>query len=304
MSDTSTTDLAARNGTALAVPDEVTQKFPALDSEAREEMTELLAENFTDGETLSIRNLTILTVPSGKSAAMWSWDDNGTEQSAKEVEGIVCGWTNGRNYWEADDVTGEAPDCTSRDGKIGIGMYGVGSQENPSGACETCPMGQWTDGPVGADGKTKRIPAPCKPQQRLLVLMPGETFPTIVQVPRTSMGEFKKYRADLLKARKGVAQVATKLGLTKVTGKDKGVPDYCTITFTRGDDLGRAAKKAALEVGEAFLPILNAAPPITSPADTENVVPGEGGVSIDADPHSDPVTDGDVPDYSQEATPA
>jgi hypothetical protein len=125
-----------------------------------------------------------------------------------------------------------------------------------------------------------------------------------VQVPRTSMGEFKKYRADLLKARKGVAQVATKLGLTKVTGKDKGVPDYCTITFTRGDDLGRAAKKAALEVGEAFLPILNAAPPITSPADTENVVPGEGGVSIDADPHSDPVTDGDVPDYSQEATPA
>jgi len=289
--NTTGTEVATRDSAAIMVPPEVAEQFPALDDEAREEMAELLAENMAEGETLSIKNLTILTVPSGKSAAMWSWTDNGEEQSAKEIDGIICGWTNGRNYWESDDVTGEAPDCTSRDGKIGIGLFGVNSPDNPSGACETCPMGQWTDGPIGPDGKAKRIPAPCKPQQRLLVLRPGDTFPTIVQVPRTSMGDFKKYRADLLKARKGVAQVVTKLGLTKVAGKDKGVPDYCTISFTRGDDLGRPAKKAALSVGEAFLPILNQAPPITSAADTDNVVPGEGGVSI-----------GDKPpaDYSQE----
>lgn len=289
------TEVATRGGTDLAIPADVIGTFPALDADAREEMAELLAENMGEGETLSIKNLTILTVPSGKSAAMWSWTDNGEEQSAKEIEGIICGWTNGRNYWVSNEVTGEAPDCTSRDGKIGIGMFGKGSDENPTGECETCPMGRWSDGPIGPDGKAKRIPAPCKPQQRLLLLTPGETFPTIVQVPRTSMSDFKRYRADLLKARKGVAQVVTKLGLVKVPGKDKGVPDYCTITFTRGDDLGRSAKKAALEVGQAFLPILNAAPPITSPADTENVVPGEGGVSID---------DAPVDDYSREGVPA
>jgi hypothetical protein len=287
---TNGTDVATRSATTVALPSEVTDLFPALDAEAREEMTELLAENFTEGETLSIKNLTILTVPSGKSAAMWSWDDNGEEQSAKEVEGIVCGWTNGRNYWESDETTGEPPDCTSRDGKIGIGMYGVKSLDNPTGACEDCPMGQWTT--VG----DKRVPAPCKPQQRLLVLRPGETFPTVVQVPRTSMGDFKRYRADLLKNRKGLAQVVTRLGLVKVAGKDKGVPDYCTITFTRGDDLGRDAKRVALAVGQDFLPVLNAAPPITSPADTENVVPGEGGVGIGDAPVAD--------DAPKEAAPA
>lgn len=288
------TAVAKRDVSSIALPSTITDVFPSLDAAAVAEMKELLAENFDDGETLSIKNLTILTVPSGKSAAMWSWEDNGQEDTAKEIEGIICGWTNGRNYWVSNEVTGEAPDCTSRDGKIGIGMYGVGSADNPSGSCETCPMGQWSDGPIGEDGKAKRIPAPCKPQQRLLVLRPGDTFPTIVQVPRTSMGDFKKYRADLLKARKGVAQVVTKLGLAKVVGKDKGVPDYCTITFTRGDDLGRDAKVMALAVGEDFLPVLNAAPPITSAADTDNVVPGEGGVSIDAP----------VADYSQEDVPA
>lgn len=289
MSDT--TDITLRTATTLAIPDDVTEKFPALDPEGREEMAELLAENFGEGETLSIKNLTMLTVPSGKSAALWSWTDNGEERSAKEVEGVICGWTDGRNYWESNEVTGEAPDCSSRDGKIGIGLFGIKSPENPTGECETCPMGQWTDGPIGPDGKAKRIPAPCKPQQRLLVLMPGDTFPTIVQVPRTSKADFKKYRSELLKARKGVAQVTTKLGLLKVLGKDKGVPDYFTITFVRGEDLGRAAKNAALEVGAAFKPILNATPPAIGPAETDNVVPGEGGVSID---------DAPTADYSQE----
>lgn len=278
-------EVATRPSTAVATIDPaVIERFPALDPEGFEELQELLAENFDADEAMSVKNLTMVKIPSGNSAAVFGWTDNGEDQSAKELNGIVTIWQNRRNYWESEEVTGERPDCTSRDGKLGEGLFGKGSPENPSGACETCPMGQWSD----VNGR--RVPPPCKPQQALLYLVPGETFPWYIQVPRTSMGNFKRYRADLLKARKGVAQVETKMTLTKVLGKDKGVPDYYEIKFTRGEDLGRAAKKAALEVGRAMLPILNQAPPVTSPADTDNVVPGEGGVSID-----------DAPvDYSQE----
>lgn len=286
-SETTTGGEVATRPTATLAPIDagVIERFPALDPEGFEEMQELLAENFDDDEAMSVKNLTMVKIPSGNSAAVFGWTDNGEDQSSKELNGIVCAWQNRRNYWESDEVTGERPDCTSRDGKIGEGLFGKGSPENPTGACETCPMGQW------ADVNGKRVPPPCKPQQALLYLVPGETFPWYIQVPRTSMGNFKRYRADLLKARKGVAQVETKMTLTKIVGKDKGVPDYYEIKFTRGDDLGRAAKKAALAVGQAMLPILNQAPPVVSPADTDNVVPGEGGVSIG---------DAPVADYSQE----
>jgi hypothetical protein len=290
MSNTNDTGaVATRNGTALAVPDEIAEKYPALDREEFAELKELMAENFTDGEAMSVKNLTMVKIPSGSSAAVFGWEDNGESESAKELEGVICAWQNRRNYWESEEVTGEAPDCSSRDGKIGVGLFGVNSSDNPSGLCEDCPMGQWTE----VNGK--RVPAPCKPQQALLFIVEGEVFPWYIQVPRTSMGNFKKYRADLLKARKGVAQVLTKLSLSKVVGKDRNVPDYFEIKFVRGDDLGKAAKQAALEVGAAMLPILNQVQPVTSAADTDNVVPGEGGVSID---------DAPVDEAPKEAAPA
>jgi hypothetical protein len=277
----------------------VIKRFPALDAGEREELLELLTENFdTDsGEAMSVKNLTMVKVPSGTSPAIFGYREDGQDKDAKEIEGVIIGWQNRRNYWESVEVTGERPDCSSRDGKIGEGMYGRGSGENPTGECGTCPMGQWSDGPDGA-----RIPAPCKPQQAILLMVPDEVFPWYVQVPRTSQKGFKTYRADLLKKRKGVAQVTTKLTLNKIKAATKGAYDYYEIVFTMGDDLGRSAKKAALELGEAMMPILNAAPPVTSAADTDNVVPGEGGVTV-ATVHDHGGVSIDR-DYSEEDVPA
>jgi hypothetical protein len=282
-----TTEVATRAATAVAIPDEVIERFPALAPDTRQDMIDLMAENFGDDESMSVTNLTMVKIPSGTSAPVFSFRENGEDKGEKVLKGVVVAWQARRNYWESDQVTNEAPDCSSRDGKIGFGAYGQGSQENPTGACDTCPMSQWNE--VGG----KRVPPPCKPQQAILLMVEGEAFPWYIQVPRTSMKNFKDYRATVFKKLKGVAQVLTELTLKKVKGD--GVPDYYLIEFKMLDDLGKAAKVAALEVGQAMLPILNRVQPVVSAADTENVVPGEGGVSI-----------GDAPaaDYSQEGAPA
>jgi hypothetical protein len=282
-----TTEVATRAATAVAIPDEVIERFPALAPDTRQDMIDLMAENFGDDESMSVTNLTMVKIPSGTSAPVFSFRENGEDKGEKVLKGVVVAWQARRNYWESDQVTNEAPDCSSRDGKIGFGAYGQGSQENPTGACDTCPMSQWNE--VGG----KRVPPPCKPQQAILLMVEGEAFPWYIQVPRTSMKNFKDYRATVFKKLKGVAQVLTELTLKKVKGD--GVPDYYLIEFKMLDDLGKAAKNAALEVGRAMLPILNRVQPVVSAADTENVVPGEGGVSIG---------DAPVADYSQEGAPA
>jgi hypothetical protein len=291
-----TTEVATRAATAVAIPDEVIERFPALAPDTRQDMIDLMAENFGDDEAMSVTNLTMVKIPSGTSAPMFSFKENGEDKGEKKLTGVVVAWQDRRNYWESEEVTNEAPDCSSRDGKIGLGVFGVNSPDNPSGACGTCPMSQWNDGPIGTDGKAKRIPPPCKPQQAILLMVEGEAFPWYIQVPRTSMKNFKNYRAEVFKKLKGVAQVLTELTLKKVRGE--GVPDYYLIEFKMTDDLGKAAKKAALEVGQAMLPILNRVAPVVSPADTVNVVPGEGGVSIDDAPMREGA------DYSQEGAPA
>lgn len=287
----STTEVAKRATTAVAIPDEVIERFPALAPDTRQDMIDLMAENFGDDEAMSVTNLTMVKIPSGASAPMFSYKENGEDKGEKTLTGVVVAWQDRRNYWESDEVTNEAPDCSSRDGKIGVGLFGVNSPDNPTGACDTCPMGQWNE----VNGK--RVPPPCKPQQAILLMVEGEAFPWYIQVPRTSMKNFKNYRAEVFKKLKGVAQVLTTLSLKKVKGE--GVPDYFVIEFKMGDDLGKAAKRAALEVGQAMLPILNRVQPVVSAADTDNVVPGEGGVSIDA-----PIDAAPAADYSQEGAPA
>lgn len=267
-------EVATRGGsTALAIPDEVIDRFPALADDVRGELADLMAENFGDDEAMSVKNLTMVKVPSGSGAAQFNWMDNGTEETSKEIRGIVIAWQDRRNYWVSADITNERPDCTSRDGKIGEGMFGPGSPKNPTGMCEGCPMNIWHD----VNGK--RVPPPCKPQQAILLMVPGEPFPWYIQVPRTSLKKFKEYRASLLKKLKSIAQVETVITLKKVPAAN-GVPAYFELDFVMGEDLGKPAKRAALEVGASMKDILVKAPPITSAADRENVVPGEGGYGI------------------------
>lgn len=271
-------DLQVRPASTVAkrepIPDEVLQRFPALDPETQEELREVLDENLDDDERMRVSDLNILTVPSGKSPAVWGYDKDGKEETTADLHAVIVAWTDGRNYWvkSMEDSDGnEAPDCTSGDGVYGIGMYGRGSVENPTGLCGDCRMGQWKEEDGGAN-----TPPPCKPHNRLMLMVEGEAFPWLLNVPRTSIAAFKKYRRSLVKDRKSVAQVLTSLTLKKVDGKKA---KYYEIVFSRvpgaEGDLGKSAKVAALEWAELMKPIFEQRPREQSAPADGTVVEGE-----------------------------
>lgn len=258
----------------IAVIEQKAEIFPLLDPSYQEDLRELIAETLSENEDLSSADLVQIKVPSGSGAAMWSWDDG--EKSAKVIEGVVIAQQAQRNYWKSKEITGERPDCASRDDVNGVGMYGQGSKENPGGLCADCPMGQWQDD----------VPPPCKPQVSVLLMVAGETFPWIMQIPRTSITDFRKFRKGLVRSRKSLSQVTVKFTLVKVKGN--GVPDYFKIAFEEGEDHGREMRqfvKGASSLTATFLGsneelrrMMQAGP--TSGNDTVNI-DAEQGFSID-----------------------
>ncbi|NUT90833.1 MAG: hypothetical protein HOY78_02270 [Saccharothrix sp.] len=289
-----------RNGAVVqaAVPAELAERYPTLGN--ADEIAGLIDEVFGEqGGTLSIADLVRITVPDGKSVAFTVGDE-----PQKTVQGIILVRQPRRNYWEKsieESGGNEAPDCTSRDGVNGVGQYGEGSELNPSGLCESCPLSQWNE---GADGK--RIPPPCKQQEMLLVLTEDSAFPYVVTVPRTSLKPFRDYwKRDLLARRmKSAIEVETVIGLRK-TANDGGV-DYNELTFTVGKDITKgmdretkAAYKAGLlglarEFGEILRKIDTTQDEASDPTDRRagprptGDPDDEGGISFDAPQDDDP----------------
>lgn len=256
----STTDLirASRPTTDQLQPIDpaVAERFPVLDPEQQAEMMELLAENLGEGEALSIANLTKVGNPQGKSLAFTIPDPEkpGDETVVKELTGIVLGWQEGRTLYLSDEVTGNPPDCSSRDDVHGFGLYGVGSDNNPSGLCDSCPMSQWQRTPEGE----KDVPPPCKPMVNMLLLTEAESLPWLVRVPRTSMKAFEKYRKGLIRYGTGLARSTVKISLKKAA--NEGGTEYGEFVFALGEKLpdGKNVAAAALAFGAEMKKVIEA----------------------------------------------
>jgi len=259
----STTDLIRANRPTTdkldPIPDAVASRFEILDPESQLEMMELLAENTADGEGLSINNLTKVGNPQGKSLAFTIPDPAkpGKTKVVDEIEGIILGWQQGRTYYASDEVSDNPPDCSSRDDVHGFGEFGPGSEGNPSGLCEGCPMGQWME---DADGV--RVPPPCKPMANVLLLTEAEALPWLVRVPRTSLKAFNDYRKGLIRHSTGLARSIVTIGLEQ--DKNAGGTEYGRMVFALKEKLGvnrtesKAVANAALAFGEEMKKIITA----------------------------------------------
>jgi hypothetical protein len=294
----STTDLIRANRPTTdklePIPDAVAERFEILDPESQLEMMELLAENTSDGEGLSINNLTKVGNPQGKSLAFTIPDPAkpGKTKVVDEIEGIVLGWQQGRTYYASEEVSDSPPDCSSRDDVHGFGEFGPGSEGNPSGLCGDCPMGQWMDNPEDPE---KRIPPPCKPMANVLLLTEAEALPWLVRVPRTSLKAFTDYRKGLIRHSTGLARSIVTIGLEP--DKNAGGTEYGRMVFSLKEKLGanrtesKAVANAALAFGEEMKKIITApnareraaAAAITATAERVAVTGGareEGGVDF------------------------
>lgn len=296
----STTDLirASRPTTDQLepIPAAVADRFEILDPEAQGEMMALLAENLNEGESLSIGNLTKVGNPQGKSLAFTIPDPDkpGKTKVVGEISGIVLGWQDGRTYYESTEVSDSPPDCSSRDSVHGFGDFGRGSEANPSGLCESCPMGQWV-----RDGETN-TPPPCKPMVNMLLLTEAEALPWLVRVPRTSMKAFERYRKGLIRHSTGLARSVVTIGLEEV--KNSEGTTYGEMTFSLAEKLGatriesKAVANAALAFGEEMKKIITApnareqSAAISATSERIAEIADEGGVSF-GEPIDEPTGD-------------
>lgn len=142
-----------------------------------------------------------IKVPSGGSIAFEvpGADENDT-QMVKELVGVIICNHPAYAYYK-DKYTGGSnpPDCSSYDGKIGIGA--------PGGNCEICPFNKFGSG----DGKSKA----CKNRRMLYILCEGELFPVILNLPVGSSGSYKNYVKHLLSKRTSLNRVVTSISLKK-----------------------------------------------------------------------------------------
>ncbi|WP_026486700.1 hypothetical protein [Caldanaerobius polysaccharolyticus] len=142
-------------------------------------------------------------------------DDPNNPDMAKEIVGVIVDHHPINAFWQNKyDGANNPPDCSSLDGKIGVG--------SPGGNCKTCPYNQF-----GSDGKGKA----CKNMHRVYILRNGDVFPLLLTLPPTSIKPFADYLAKRV-ITKGLRsyEVVTKITLKKATNTSGIV--YSQAQFT------------------------------------------------------------------------
>lgn len=235
----------------LATFDPSQSRYPVLFGQDGEgSLAQIIEDNFGD-EGFSPADLDRITVPSGGGQA-WTIPD---EDPSRFIEGVVVHKQPTRSFWFAARGEGGEedgpPDCSSPDAKYGVGVFGPGSEANPTGACADCPMNVFGSSDRGSgNGKA------CKEQMQLFMLQPESILPIQVTLPPTSLKGFRKYMTRLASKGKSYYAVLTRLGLTVEKG---GGQTYSVVVPERGDDLAPEEVAAARGYGQTIKSYLDAA---------------------------------------------
>lgn len=229
----------------VALTSDTISQYPVLSPDSSDSaLTEIMDENMgSDG--VQFFDLDRITLPAGGGIA-WEVPTLDGADSLQSLEGIVVAWRAPRAYWaEALEESGggQPPDCSSQDGVIGVGAYGVDSETNPEGRCDKCPMNEWGS---GRDGRGKG----CGESRQLFMLLPGRNLPVTVSLPVTSIAPFRKYMLRL--AGEGIPYygVITKLGLKKT--ETSGGIKYSVVEPKKGETLDAAGRAAAKSYGDTL----------------------------------------------------
>lgn len=232
---------ADKPGTALATFDPSTSNFPVLfGTDGEGSVAQVIEDNFGD-EGFSPADLDRVKIPSGGGTS-WEIPD---EDPTRIIEGVIVYKQPTRSFWfkgrGEDGEEDSPPDCWSGDGKTGVGVFGAGSKDNPSGECEGCPMNVFGSSTRGSgNGKA------CKEQLQLFLLQKDAILPLQLALPPTSLKPFRKYMTRLASKGKSYMAVVTKLGLEVQKG---GGQTYSVVAPSRGDDLDPAEAIAARGYG-------------------------------------------------------
>lgn len=234
------------------------QEFPAsrFSLIASPQIAEAVAENLK-GEQITEFDLPRVKVPAGGGTA-WQVPTLDGLKNVDAIEAIVLYAGIRRAFWENPNPTGEAPDCASKDGLVGIG--------DPGTECARCPHNEWGTA-VKSDGKPgagKR----CREMRALLVLRPEDNLPIFIQAPPSSLRAYKRYLMTL----PGIplVQVLTRLKL-KTEKNGDGIA-YSEIVFEYGGYIEASALPGLRGLKDTLASVLMA----TTPASYDAATMGAG----------------------------
>lgn len=234
-------DKPTKPSTELATFDPNQSAFPALFTQEGEgSIAEIIEDNFGD-EGFSVGDLDRLKVPAGGGRA-WDIPD---EAPAQTVDGIIIHKQPTRSFWfkkrGEDGEDDGPPDCYSPNGKVGVGVFGPGSESNADGECAGCPMNVFGSSTSGSgNGKA------CKEQMQVFLLQPDAILPMQVSLPPTSLRGFRKYMTRLASKGKSYYSVITSFGLEVQKG---GGQTYSVVVPSKTADLEPAEAQAARAYG-------------------------------------------------------
>jgi hypothetical protein len=182
------------------------------------EMLAVLAENMGSAGVNALE-LARVKVPSG-GGTVWMVPTLDGEVPTREIEGVIVSWRQARIYWKTsmdEGGGGRPPDCTSKDGFVGIG--------DPGGRCDACPYAQFGSASKG-HGQA------CKQVRQLLLVMPDETLPHLITVPPTSLRALSNYMLALAGRQVQYWGITTHITLEKTQNEDKIA--YSKMVFRPG----------------------------------------------------------------------
>ena len=236
------TEIVKREDAELAILN------PEVDAE---EVFEALANNLEDTE---LRPYDQITIPAG-GGTMWNLPDleDPDGKDVKEIIGVPLTTQKQRNYWAVsiEDGGGGRPDCSSADGIVGEGMFGVDSEmaevnNNPRGLCKLCPMAVWERTPEG-----RNIKSPCNEYTLLFVLQEGGgVMPLGLRLTGTSAGVWHNFAHALGMKGYHYNSVVVRFGLEK--DKNAQGQTFAKLKCTLDRRITKGQKQAVLGVRAQF----------------------------------------------------
>jgi len=170
--------------------------------EERAEMMAAFAKNCADG---NISEFTLSRIKIASGMAQWVVEDAEGDRTVPAIEGVIVHIHDSRTYYKSKNTANVPPDCSSHDGKTGVGK--------PGGECRKCPLAQWDS----ADGESN---AQACQQKKILFMVRGDSMlPDVVSIPPTSIKAVNKFVLQTLTKRLQYHHCITRITLTKAQSK-------------------------------------------------------------------------------------
>lgn len=199
--------------TPSQVPAVIGQNFLAIAQ--ADTIGEVMKENL-EGVDLGSFDLPSIKVPTGD-VTFFQVATATSPKAVKEFEAIILHHHKCRRYYEksvddADDQ-GAQPDCKSDDGIMGAkNAESQAADKGQGGECAKCPLAQYGTASKG-DGQA------CSERRRLYLLLPDATLPMRLELPPTSLIQWKEFTVCMTNAGIGVKSSVVKIGLMTDTSR-------------------------------------------------------------------------------------